>query len=247
MADEVKKAEPVGRKVLHVREVIDDLFKQKEEIMDEMDPKALADRVAVLLHTLEDSRHYLENAYPKFVLDDEMEDFWGRLLKGYKESHRIGVEIDNTSYESCKWIDLDTELVRWNGAKGHKTKVYAEMYTTGGDHEFPVSFFRAQIWYCVRYDHAGGGYDQEVETFVFIPTQEEGNALVKVTDKKLAEKYNYVSHGNEDVDEGMAEYRSEDRENSDGYGDYDNEKMWAAFKAHCESLVKGQNDMRRGS
>lgn len=244
MADELKKDEGVVRKVLHVREVIDDLFKQKDEIMYEPDPKALADRVAVLLHTLEDARSDLEKAYPGFQLEDQLEEFWGRLLTEYKQIHKIGFEIDNNGYDSRNWIDLDTKYIRWKGAAPQHAKVYAEMYTVGGDHEFPVTYFRVQMYVCVRYNHSGGGYDNPLETFIFIPTEEEGNSLVKVADRRLKEKFLYVSHGNDEVEEGYAEFVHDD---SERYGKYNNDKMWAALKAHCETRLSGLNDERSGS
>lgn len=137
------------------------------------------------------------------------DDMWAEKVKEAKDE--FGVNFDCENDDS---MDQQREIKIERGGDKDPVKFACEMYSAGGDWEFPLRYFRCEL----KDGYVDGLSKYSNPHFVFVPNGEQGNGQLTKTDK--------------------GEWVCPDSDFDDSEELRDEKKCWDSLKDHLDGLVK---------
>lgn len=180
------------------------LIAEKKKKKKTPKPEDFDERTAC--HMQCDLDNSIDEEYDKDLFDynSVSKEMWDEKISDAKKEFEVDFSTENDdTVDQQKTIEVDD------------TKFACEMYSAGGDWEFPLRYFRCQL----KDGYAGGLSKYSNPHFVFIPNGDEGNGQLEKSDKGK------WSCPNSDCDE--EEKRDED-------------KCWDSLEKYLKDLVKNQ-------
>jgi hypothetical protein len=150
-----------------------------------------------------------------FTYDDSEKELWANKISDAQDES--GVTFDTENNDS-----MDQQRTIRIGDKSSKalenTSFACEMWSAGGDWEFPVRYFKCQL----KKGYAKGLNQYGDPHMVFIPDGKQGNGQLTKSDKG---KWVCPESGFEDDDDKR-----------------DEKKCWASLKKHLQGLVDDRKE-----
>jgi hypothetical protein len=147
-----------------------------------------------------------------FSYKTEADDMWSKKIKEAKDKFCVSFDTENDeSIDQQRIIKIEQD--HWDHLG--PVKFACEMYSAGGDWEFPLYYFRCEL----QDGYAQGLSKYSAPHFVFIPNGEQGNGqLTKSKGKWFCPDSDY-----DDEEEKR-----------------DEKKCWESLKDHLKSLVDAE-------
>jgi hypothetical protein len=144
-----------------------------------------------------------------FSYDAESKDMWNEKIKEAKDEFNVDFNTENDdSMDQQRVIEIE------RGGDKDPVKFACEMYSAGGDWEFPLRYFRCEL----KDGYVEGLSKYTNPHFVFVPNGEQGNGQLTKSDKGT-----WICPESDFDDE--EELRDE-------------KKCWESLKAHLQELAK---------
>lgn len=125
---------------------------------------------------LEDSKIDEETDKSFFSYDIEAKDMWGDKINDARDEFNVSFDTENDdTMDQQRTIRIEQD--EWEHVG--KVSFACEMYSAGGDWEFPLRYFRCEL----KNGHAKGISKYSNPHFVFVPNGEQGNGQLTKSDK----------------------------------------------------------------
>lgn len=148
-----------------------------------------------------------------FSYDVESKDMWAEKIKEAKDEFDVDFNTENDdSMDQQRTVEV--EQSQWDHLG--PVKFACEMYSAGGDWEFPLRYFRCEL---------KDGYAKDLSKysnphFVFVPNGEQGNGQLTKSDK--------------------GKWVCPDSDYDDEEEERDEKKCWKSLKEYLKSLVDAE-------
>jgi len=158
--------------------------------------------------------NWYKKAEFKFDFYEIEKRVWNKLIKLEQEKENISFDLENNDeVGDLRKIDLDYKH-KTPGGEDDQYRILAQMYNAGGDWENSIRYFKCQLeekW------TESDNWRKGRETFIYIPTNKEGNLNLIKGEKGLIASENESDNKSDEISD---------------------RQLWKSLKKHCEKRVK---------